>query len=32
MDLNPTIPLAIAATFLAEVIMYLRSSSVIGQI
>ena len=32
MDLNSTIPLAIAAAFLAEVIMYLSSSSVIGQI
>ena len=32
MDLNSTIPLAIiAAAFLAEVIMYLSSSSVIGQ-
>ena len=30
MDLNSTIPLAIAAAFLAEVIMYLSSSSVIG--
>ena len=30
-DLNSTIPLAIAAAFLAEVIMYLSSSSVIGQ-
>ena len=32
MDLNSTIRLAIAAAFLAEVIMYLSSSSVIGQI
>ena len=33
MDLNSTIPLAIAAAFLAEVIiMYLSSSSVIGQV
>ena len=31
MDLNSTIPLATAAAFLAEVIMYLSSSSVIGQ-
>ena len=31
MDLDLTIPLAIAAAFLAEVIMYLSSSSVIGQ-
>ena len=31
MGLNSTIPLAIAATFLAEVIMYLSSSSFIGQ-
>ena len=31
MDLNSTIPLAIAAVFLAEVIMYLSSSSIIGQ-
>ena len=31
MDLNSTISLAIAAAFLAEVIMYLSSSSVIGQ-
>ena len=31
MDLNSTIPLAIAAAFLAEVIMYLSSSSIIGQ-
>ena len=30
MDLNPTIPLAIAAAFLAGVIMYLSSGSVIG--
>ena len=31
MDLNSAIPLAIVATFLAEVIMYLSFSSVIGQ-
>ena len=31
MDLNSTIPLAIAAAFLAEIIMYLSSSSIIGQ-
>ena len=31
MDLNSTIPLAIAAAFLVEVIMYLSSRSVIGQ-
>ena len=31
MDLNSTIPLAIAAAFLAEVIMYLSSSCIIGQ-
>ena len=31
MDLNSTIPLAIAAAFLAEVIMYLSSSSFIGK-
>ena len=31
MDFNSTIPLAVAATFLAEVIMYLSSSSFIGQ-
>ena len=31
MDLNSTIHLAIAAAFLAEVIMYLSSGSVIGQ-
>ena len=31
MDLNSTIPLAIAAAFLAELVMYLSSSSIIGQ-
>ena len=31
MDLNSTIPLAIAATFLAEVIMFMSSSSDFGQ-
>ena len=31
MDLNSATPLAIAAAFLAEVTMYLNSSSVIGQ-
>ena len=31
MDLNSTIPLAIAAAFLAELIMYLSSSSIIDQ-
>ena len=31
MDLNPTIPLAKAAAFLAEIIMYLSSNSVFGE-